>query len=455
MSDTIYALASGIGPAGIAVVRVSGPRAGVAMSALVPSLASHAPPPRQAVRATLFESESTVAIDDGMLIWFPGPASFTGEDVVEFHVHGGLAVVDELVRALAGIDGLRPAEAGEFTRRAFENGKMDLTAAEGLADLVSAETEQQRRQALRQLRGELGELCGRWAAALTTGLAHMEAAIDFSDEDLPEGLAAMALETATGIEQEIRRQLADGHRGERIRQGFRIAIIGAPNAGKSTLLNRLARRDAAIVSATAGTTRDVIEVHLDIGGFAVVMVDTAGLRQGGDEIEREGMRRTALNAENAELRLAVVDAANYPDVDAETLALVESGDIVAFNKIDLVPMDGTADTTLKGLSAISICSLSALDGAGLADLEALIAERIGTAPAGHEAPPLTRERHRRALEECRDALVRARLSLESERAAEFVAEDLRLAVRALGRVTGRVDVEDLLDIIFGEFCIGK
>lgn len=465
MTDTIFALASGPAPSGVAIVRVSGPAAAMAIHRLAPSLNGHMPPPRAAVRATLYAAESSLGaesnlpLDDALVIWFPGPASFTGEDVAEFHVHGSLAVIDGLVRTLAAIDGTRPAEAGEFTRRAFLNAKIDLTAAEGLADLVAAETEQQRRQALRQLRGELGELCASWAAELTTALAHLEAAIDFSDEDLPDGIASGALDAAKSIGEAIGRQLADGGRGERIRQGLRIAIIGAPNAGKSTLLNRLARRDAAIVSATAGTTRDVIEVHLDIGGYAVIVADTAGLRGSDgepvDEIEAEGIRRTHLNAADADMRLAVVDSATYPEIDSATKALIQAGDVVAFNKIDLYPRGSRTHLDIATLTPGTVCTISAAEGRGLDDLEALISDRLGAAPANDEAPPLTRARHRVALTECRNALVRAREAMETGASVELISEDLRLAVRALGRITGRVDVEDLLDVIFRDFCIGK
>jgi len=450
-TDTIYALSSGGGRAGVAVIRVSGPKAGTALATLA---GTALPPPRLATRVRLSDPESGEPLDDGLALWFPKPASFTGEDVTELHVHGGHAVVAGILEALAKTTGLRMAEPGEFSRRAFENGKFDLTAAEGLADLVEAETSAQRRQALRQLHGELGRIYESWRERLLAALAHREAAIDFSDEDLPPGVDAAAKAQVIEIEREIADHLRDDRRGERLRDGLLIAIIGAPNAGKSTLLNKLARRDAAIVSATAGTTRDVIEVHLDLGGYPVIVADTAGLRDGRDEVEIEGIRRARGKALDADLRLALFDGEAWPARDPHTAELVDDGTVVVVTKSDLKkPMP---PLEVDGHRAVAI---SAVTGAGL---DALLREITGRAAALVGAstsptltPALTRARHREALEECRAALKRF-VAAEAERATpELAAEDLRLAARALGRITGRVQVEDVLDVIFRDFCIGK
>lgn len=354
--------------------------------------------------------------------------------------------MDGILAALGRCPGLRPAEAGDFTRRAFANGKMDLTAAEGLADLIGAETAAQRKQALRQMQGELGRVYDSWRRRLLTALAHMEAAIDFSDEELPDGILERVREDADGLDGEIAAHLRDGRRGERLRDGLHIAIIGPPNAGKSSLLNLLARRDAAIVSAAAGTTRDVIEVHLDLGGYPVVVADTAGLRDGGDAVDREGVRRARARAREAELKLAVFDGETWPERDAETERLVDRDTVVVVNKSDLGLPAGPLE--VNGRPALPV---SALTGDGIDGLlRALETEMAARCPAG-AAPSLTRARHRQALEECRAALSRCRDAGQ----VELAAEDLRLAVRSLGRITGRVDVDDILDVIFQDFCIGK
>ncbi len=440
--DTIFALSSAPGRAGIAVFRLSGPAAGRALRRLA---GRGLPPPRRAVRARLRRPDTGETLDDGLCLWFPGPASFTGEDVAELHVHGGRAGVDAVTEALAGLPGLRLAEPGEFTRRAFERGKMDLTAAEGVADLVAAETAAQRRQALRQMAGELGALYDGWRARLVRLLAHGEAAIDFADEDVPETATADAAAEAGELIAAIAAHLDDGRRGERLRDGVRIAILGAPNVGKSSLLNRLARRDAAIVSPVAGATRDVIEVALDLAGYPVTVADTAGLRPGGGEIEREGVRRAYAQAAEADLRI-VMFAADAPASDAASAALLadDADAVPVVNKIDLAP----GPAALAGRAPQRI---SARTGAGigplLEEIGRLAARRFD--PAG--APALTRARHRAALEACLEALRRARTAP----LPELAAEDYRLAARALGRITGRVDVEELLDVVFRDFCIGK
>ena len=321
-SDTIYALATAPGRGGVAVIRVSGPQAAAALLAL--ARRETLPPPRKAVRSWLTHPLTGAPLDDGLALWFPAPASFTGEDVVELHLHGGRAVVRGVAEALSALASLRPAEPGEFTRRAFLNGKLDLTAAEGLADLIDADTEAQRVQALRQLGGALASLYDGWRAELVNILAYQEATIDFPDEEIPSDLDEAARGRIAGLAKALRAHLADDRRGERLRDGVHIAIVGPPNAGKSSLLNVLAKREAAIVSEQAGTTRDVIEVHLDLGGYPVVVADTAGLRESGDLIESEGIRRARERAEAADLRIALFDGSAWPEIDMPTALLIDA-----------------------------------------------------------------------------------------------------------------------------------
>ena len=445
--ETIFALASAAGRAGVAVFRVSGPGAA---RAFVDLTRRALPPPRLAVRVRLCCRATGEVLDDGLGLWFPAPKSFTGEDVAEFHLHGGRAVEAAITEALRGLEGLRLAEPGEFTRRAFENGKFELTAAEGLADLVNAETEAQRRQARRQLEGELGAIYEGWRARLIEALAHYEAVIDFTDEELPADLSQRVKHKMLGLEEEISQHLDDNRRGERLRDGIYIAIIGAPNVGKSSLLNALARRDAAIVAETAGTTRDVVEVHLDLGGFPVIVADTAGLREAADGVEREGIRRAEARAAEADIRLALFDITLWPELDAKTLGLVGDDTVPILNKADLLgPGQGPGAKERVGGRPVVIAS--AKTGAGMAELlkcvESMVSHRIDLAGS----PALTRARHRDALEQSVDALTR--FAGASEEA--LAAEDLRLAARALGRITGRVEVDDILDVIFRDFCIGK
>ncbi|MDR3450987.1 MAG: tRNA uridine-5-carboxymethylaminomethyl(34) synthesis GTPase MnmE [Alphaproteobacteria bacterium] len=431
--ETIFALASAAGRAGVAVFRVSGPEARAAIARLCAP--SDIPIPRTAHLRDIKKPDSEL-IDRAVILFFENPHSFTGEDVVEFHTHGGRAIINAVTEALAALPDFRLAEPGEFTRRAFENGKMDLTEAEAVADLVHAETEAQRKQALRQLNGALGQMYENWRTQLSRSLAYMEAAIDFADEELPQNMIEKQSAALRGLRAEIGAHLDDNHRGERMREGFSIAIIGAPNAGKSSLLNALARREAAIVSPTPGTTRDIIEVHLDIGGYAVTLADTAGLRDSTDAIESEGIRRARAVAQRADLKLLILDATTSapPDfpIDADTL--------IVTNKSDLA--------TQQDKHAIAV---SALTGAGIPELLNRLAAEIAKRFDNTTAPPLTRARHRAALEECVTHLDRALAAPMADKRAE----DVRLAMRALGRITGRVDVEDLLDIIFRDFCIGK
>ncbi len=422
----------------MAVLRLSGPHAGAALEALS---GRALPPPRRASLRSLRDPATGEIVDRALVLWLPGPSSFTGEDVVELHVHGGRAVIAALADALDAMAGCRPAEPGEFSRRAFENGRLDLTEAEAIADLVAAETAAQRRQALRQLDGALGALYEDWRLRLLRALAHLEADIDFPDEDLPEATTQAALPVLASLADEIAAHLDDGQRGERLRQGVQIAIVGPPNAGKSSLLNLLARRDVAIVSETAGTTRDVIEVHLDLGGWPVTLADTAGLREARDEIEREGVRRAEQRARTADLRLIVLDAA-APDTPRQLADLTTPGDILALNKIDLAPSAALPDSAL---------AISVRTGQGIAELLRRLEARVASLLDG-AGMPLTRQRHRQALQECLAALKRVK---DRKALPELLAEDARLAARALGRITGRVDVEDMLDIVFREFCIGK
>ncbi len=437
VDQTIFALASGAGKAGIAVFRLSGPSAPKALRALSNK---PLPEPRRATRVHLIDPKTKDVLDDGLAIYFPGPASFTGEDVVELHVHGGRAVIASITEALASIKDVRLAEAGEFTRRAFDHGKFDLTAAEGLADLINAETAAQRRQAQRQLQGDLGLIYDDWRDRLLKAIALFEAEIDFSDEDLPPGLHQQVADQIAEITSEMSEHLDDKGQGQILRDGLYITIIGPPNAGKSSLLNRLSRRDVAIVSEKAGTTRDVIEVHLELDGYPVIIADTAGLREAADEVESEGVRRAEERAHSADLKLAVFDGATWPEKDAQTLSLIDENTVVVVNKSDLFNED-----------VAEYIAISAESGAGFDVLLEILKQEVADRCHLSASPALTRTRHRTALEECLVNIQRFPISPETE----LKAEDLRLAARALGRITGRVDVEEVLDIIFKEFCIGK
>ena len=451
--DTIFALSSGRPPAAIAVIRISGPGARQALLATM----GRVPEPRQATFARLRDPAGQEMIDEALALWFPGPGSETGEDMVELQVHGGRAIVARVFAVLGRLEGFRMAEAGEFTRRAFEHGRLDLTAVEGLGDLINADTEAQRRQAFRQFKGLLGDQAETWRGRLIEALALVEAGIDFSDEgDVPGDLAARAFGIIGPLLGEIRHAAAAG-RGERLREGLAVAIAGPPNVGKSTLLNRLARREAAIVSPHAGTTRDVIEVHLDLVGFPVTLRDTAGLRDASDPVEQEGVRRARDAVSAADLVLWVMDAAEIAagGLPAEHPSRTQARWIV-LNKTDLLA-PGAVQTAAAQLAdrfpGHTWLTISAISGAGIDELVrklAGFAERFFTA----EPALVTRERHRVALHETAQALDGA-LRLGSQGGKELIAEQIRLATRALERLTGRIGVEDILDVIFRDFCIGK
>jgi len=450
---TIFALSSGRPPAAIAVVRVSGSRAGVVLEKLI----GRVPEPRQATLARLRDPATGDAIDEALVLWFPAPRSETGEDTAELQLHGGHAVVAGVLDALGRIEGCRPAEAGEFTRRAFENGRLDLTAVEGLADLIAAETQAQRRQAFRQLKGLIGDRAEAWRRALIEAQALVEARIDFSDEaDVPENLVDAALHAAQQLRSEIAAALADGGRGERLRDGLVVAIAGPPNAGKSTLLNRLARREAAIVSPYPGTTRDVIEVHFDLGGYPVTLLDTAGIRDSADPVEQEGVRRARAGAARADLVLWVTDvSAAGLTVDNSSRSVSKSDTWLIQNKIDLV-MDKLCISceSESDISSPTTFPISAATGAGMDALLAALTAFAQNYFSATEPALVTRARHRRALEDTVAALDRALAERGCGR-EELIAEELRAAATTLGRLTGRVDVEDILDVIFRDFCIGK
>jgi tRNA modification GTPase len=431
--ETIVALATGRARAAIALLRLSGP----ASRFVIETIAGSCPPPRQAVLRRLRRTDTGEVLDHGLVLWLPGPGSFSGEDMAEFHLHGGQAVIAAVLDAILGLPKCRLAEPGEFSRRAFLAGKLDLSAAEGIADLVDAETEAQRRQALRQMDGALTVTVEGWRDRLIACLAEIEADLDFSDEGDVVTYNAATAEEIAGIRAEMAAVLADGRRGERLREGFTVVIAGPPNAGKSTLLNRLLQREAAIVSPIAGTTRDIIEARLDLDGLPVVLVDTAGLRDTQDPLEEEGVRRARKRAKTADLVLALeaVDSSPQSTLPAEGMPVLR-----IWTKCDLAPPP-------SGFEGIV---LSATTSEGVGDLLDVLAREAGRG-VGDGSALVTRERHRRALTDAVAAIDRGR----EDGGPELLAEDLRLALRALGRVTGRVGVEDILDRVFSTFCIGK
>jgi tRNA modification GTPase len=446
--QTIFALSSGRPPSAIAMVRLSGPEAGTVLSAL----AAKIPTPRMATRVLLRDANRQ-PIDDAVALWFPGPASATGEDVAEFHVHGGRAVLAALFATLSAFADVRAAEPGEFTRRAFENGKLDLTEAEGLDDLIHADTDRQRRQALRQLKGLLGDKARDWRDQIIEAAALIEAGIDFADDgDVPAELIAPALARIKALLGEIEQVLAAQGRSERLREGLVVAIAGPPNVGKSTLMNQLARREVAIVSPHAGTTRDVIEVQLDLDGYPVTVIDTAGIRETEDPVEQEGVRRARARASEADLVLWMSD----PQHKGNPQSAVQVWKV--HNKIDLGATIAESSGCEKSAAALkdgqgTDFRISAMRGDGIGDLIDALVRFAQNFFGSVDEGLIGRERQRKLLEQAAVSLRRGIAVVGA--GEELAAEDLRSAANSLGRLLGRVDVEDILDVIFRQFCIGK
>ncbi|WP_262693447.1 tRNA uridine-5-carboxymethylaminomethyl(34) synthesis GTPase MnmE [Kordiimonas aquimaris] len=449
--DTIFALSSGAGTSGVAVVRLSGPQS---IEALLKLSSGSVPAARYASLRKLKDPKSGETLDQALVVVFPAPASFTGEDVVELHLHGGRAVVDGVLSVLAVMDGVRPAEAGEFSRRAFENGKLDLTEAEGLNDLIHAQTAAQRSLALKQMDGALRTLYEDWRSRLLSHLAHLEADIDFPDEDLPEGVAGLVLPQILSLRSDITQHIVDSERGRLVHDGFRIVIIGEPNVGKSTLLNAIARTDVAIVSDEAGTTRDAIEIQLDLGGFPVRIIDTAGLRSTDSAVEKEGIRRAEEKAADAGLRLLLVPVDEWPHIPSGLSRWVDENTIIIVTQVDRAEYDAMFHVEhSERLHEHDPVFVSAKTGDGIDGLFERLKRIVQDKMAPQEMPTLTRIRHQQALEVAIDHLVRFEGNAGMD--AVLAAEDVRMAVRAIGGITGRVGVEDMLDIVFSDFCIGK
>lgn len=429
--ETIFALSSGAAPSGVAVLRVSG-----SLSRFVVETIAGALPEARAASLRCFRHPGDRRIiDRGLVLWFPGPGSFNGDDCAEFHVHGGVAVIEAMLDALGSINGLRLAMPGEFSRRAFENGKLDLAELEGLADLVAAETEAQRRQAMQQADGHFSLLLENWRQTLVSMRAALEAGFDFSDEDdVPDNVDAGVCHAAAMLRSEIERFLGDKNRGEIVRSGYQVMLMGAPNSGKSSLLNALAKRDAAIVSSEAGTTRDLIEVSLDLGGYRVVLVDTAGLRQDSDAVERQGIERALARSNSADLVVWLQETGGDADM---VLPVLEAPVLLVHSKDDF---------RIRPEGSVSVKRADGLDW-----LIAEIGRRVGVSAIGAGGLLVTRHRHRVHLE--RVCLLLAQLS--GADAPEYTADLLRQASNEIGRITGRIGVEDLLDAIFSAFCIGK
>ena len=452
--QTIFALSSGRPPSAIAVVRVSGAEAGTALQ----KIAGKIPVARMAQRVLLRDRVGE-AIDDAIVLWFAGPVSATGEDVAEFHIHGGRAVLNALFAALSSIDNVRAAEPGEFTRRAFENGKIDLTEAEGLDDLIHADTDRQRRQALRQLQGLLGDRARGWRKQLIEASALIEAGIDFSDEgDVPEDLLKPAMEKIAQLRREIEEALAVSTQSERLRDGLMVAIAGPPNAGKSTLLNRLACREAAIVSPHAGTTRDAIEVHLDLDGYPVTLIDTAGIRETDDPVEQEGVRRARDRAASADLVLWLAD----DDTGVSPPQMIGEGGAPVWqlrNKVDLSSLENDCANPRQleakpgqGVSTRHF-RISASRGDGVDELVRTLTSFANSWFGADETALITRSRHRNILQNARASLAMAGALVGQ--GDELVAEEIRISIYLLGRLLGRIDIDDVLDSLFRDFCIGK
>ncbi len=438
---TIYSLSSGAGIAGVAVIRISGPRAGECLKLMCRKPVE---PGHTALRK-IYHPITNMLLDEGLVLWFPAPGSFTGEDVVEFQIHGGRASIMAVVEALSNIDGYRQGEAGEFTRRAFQNGRLDLVEIEGLGDLIHAQTEAQRRQALNQSEGAASEMFNNWRKELTGVLGYLEASIDFiEEEDVNDNALAGFRDKLIHLRNDMEKHLADGVRGEVVRDGVRVVLAGEPNVGKSSIINWLARRDVAIVSDVPGTTRDVLEVQLDLDGIPVTISDTAGLRDvAGDEVERQGIARTKEAGYRADLLIWIVAG---DQAGADLLLDSDAEKLVVMNKIDLAQQN----TTERNSGALPV---SAKTGKGMDELMEKISARVSEKFGGKEPALITRERQKSALAMCIECLDGA---LDEETGSlELTAEQLRMAANHLGRLVGRIDVEDLLDVIFRDFCVGK
>ena len=446
MSDTIFATATAAGRAAVAVIRISGPES----CNLLRRMAKRLPRPRRATLMSLYDAPGDL-IDQALVIRFAGPRSYTGEDCVELHIHGGAAIVDATMTALLDF-GARPASPGEFTRRAFENGKLDLGQAEAVGDLVDAETRAQARQALGQLGGALGRRHEGWRALLVEALAYLEAGVDFPDEDVPPEVTLAARCSLEGLEHEISLALSDQARGRRVREGYRVAIVGATNAGKSSLLNALAGRDAAIVTPVAGATRDIIEVSHVVAGYKILLADMAGIRAARDPVEAEGVRRALAWAQGADLRLWVVDASQDDGSWRQAASLVRTGDVCILNKVDLPLGNDGAAARAHAVSIAADVITECLLGQQATSVLDYLTGRVTAELSGAEFPAATRARHVKLLGEAQEHLARALSALADP---ELAAEDVRLAARALARITGKVDAEDVLERVFATFCIGK
>jgi tRNA modification GTPase len=442
---TIYALSTGPGISGIAIIRVSGEDTKKVIKLLTNTAL---PEPRVATLRKINKINTSELIDEGIILWFPGPESYTGEDMVEFHIHGSKAVIDALHHTISKVENCRLAEAGEFTKLAFQNGKINLLKAESIADLISAETEIQRQQAIKIMNGKSANKFNSLREKLLKILSHVEAKIDFPDEDLPKHILKNIKKISSEVILNIKKILDDQKVGERIREGFKIAIIGPTNAGKSSLLNHLSNRDVAIVSEIAGTTRDVIETHLNIDGYPVVVSDTAGIRDSKNEIEKKGIKLALDKAENADLKLIVMDAKSI-DFKGVLKELMDENAILVVNKSDLLKDD--LNSEIKNYEHVLI---SVKNNLNLEDLILKIKNKLKNKFITSEDILITRERHRQHLEQSLNYLKNFEEKSETED-FDKAAEDLRLATRHLGMIVGKVDVEEILGSIFNDFCIGK
>jgi len=442
---TIYALSSGPGISGIAVIRISGAQTSKVIEALT---GKNVPEPRMATLRKINKINTSELIDEGIILWFPGPESYTGEDMAEIQVHGSKAVIDALHSSISRITNCRLAEPGEFTKLAFQNGKINLLKAESIADLISAETEIQRQQAIKIMKGNSADQFNYLREKLLKTLSYIEAKIDFPDEDLPNDILENIKKSSNEVLKNIEKILDDQKIGERIREGFKIAILGPTNAGKSSLLNHLSNREAAIVSETAGTTRDVIETHLNIDGYPVIVSDTAGIRQSKNEIEKKGIKLSLIRAEEADLKLIVVDAKNLDFTDV-LKRLLDDNAILVINKSDL--LDEDLGSEIKKLNHVLI---SIKNNQNINELILKIKKNLKKKFITSDDILITRERHRQHLKKCLEHLKNFNKKNEAQD-FDKGAEDLRLATRHLGMIVGKVDVEEILGSIFNDFCIGK